>query len=151
PADLKPDFQRAVIDLSPGQVSPVTPMGRDFLILQRLTLEEANWLPSFNAGLEAFQSAHYEEAARHFMKALPYAEKLKPGDDRLEDNLHGLAESLRLQKKYTEADPIYRRYLALHWGGPGVPEVLDRFCSLLAQSYFRDSQFAEARTKFQEA
>ena len=43
----------------------------------------------------------------------------------LEDSLHGLAESYRLQKKYAEADPLYRRYLAIHWGGPSAPEVLD--------------------------
>ena len=119
--------------------------------MQRLTIEEANWIPSFNAGLEAFQNARYEEAERNFIRALPYAEKLKPADDRLEDNLHGLAEAYRLQKKYDEADPVYRRYLALHWGGPAVPEVLNSFCAVLALSYFRDSQFTQARTKFQDA
>ena len=150
-SDLKPDLQRIVMGLLPGQISAVTPIAGDFLILKRLTIEEANWIPSFNAGLEAFQNDRYEEAERNFIKALPYAEKLKPADDRLEDSLHGLAEAYRLQKKYAEADPVYRRYLALHWGGAAVPEVLDDFCTVLALSYFRDFQFTQARTKFQDA
>src|SRR5215472_10262920 len=42
PGDLKADLQRAVVELMPGQLSPVTPLGGDFLIIQRLTVEEAN-------------------------------------------------------------------------------------------------------------
>jgi len=148
--ELKADLQRAVTGLKPGQVSPVTSISGEFFILQRLTFEEANWMASYNAGLEAFQVARYEDASRIFWQALPYAEKLTPVDYRLEDNLHGLAEAYRLQKKYAEAEPFYRRYLALHWGGTSVTEVLDRFSALLALSYFQDSQFAEARRNFQE-
>ena len=138
--DLKPDLQRAVIGLKPGQVSPVTPLSGEFFLLQRLAFEEAKWMDLYNLGLRAFESSRYEEAAQNFSQALPYAEKLKPVDSRLEDNLHGLAEAYRLQKKYTDAEPFYRRYLALHWGGATVPEVLDRFSALLALSYFQDSQ-----------
>src|SRR5262245_24658805 len=124
--DLKADLQRIVSGLKPGQISPPNQVAGEFLILQRLTLDEANWIAPYNAGLAAFESAHYEDAAQKFSQALPYAEKLMPVDDRLEDNLHGLAEAYRLQKKYAEAEPVYRRYLGLHWGGAGAPEVLDR-------------------------
>src|SRR5262249_48991053 len=78
-------------------------------------------------------------------------EKLKPVDYRLEDSLHGLAETYRLQKKFAEAEPFYRRYLALHWGGSTAPEVLDRLSALLAVAYFQDSEFAERLRKFDEA
>ena len=153
-ADFKADLQRIVIGLKPGQISPPTAVGSEFLILQRLTPEEGNWIVSYNAGLAAFDSSRYEDAAQKFLQALPYAEKLRPVDDRLEDNLHGLAEAYRLQKKYADAEPLYRRYLALHWGGEGTPdvaEVLDRLSSLVAVAYFQDSQFEEARKKFNEA
>jgi len=150
-ADVKADLQRVVSGLKPGQISPATAIGGEFLILQRLTLEEANWIASYNAGLAAFESARYEDAAQHFLQAMPYAEKLTPVDDRLEDNLHGLAEAYRLQKKYAEAEPFYRRYLSVHWGGPNVPEVLDRFSALVALSYFKHSGFEEAHRKFREA
>jgi tetratricopeptide (TPR) repeat protein len=153
-ADLNDDLQRAVKGLTPGQISPVTSIGREFLILQRLTLDEVSWTGSYNAGLEAFQNQTYEEAAQKFLQALPYAEKLKPVDARLEDNLHGLAEAYRLQKKYADAEPFYRRYLALHWGGPSAPEevvdVLDRLSALVALSDFQDSQFEDARRKLFE-
>jgi tetratricopeptide (TPR) repeat protein len=150
-ADLKADLQRAIVPLKPGQISPVTRIGSEFLILQRLSLEEAKWISSYDAGFDAFQNGRYEEAAKKFLEALPYAEKLTPVDSRLEDNLRGLAEAYRIQKKYSEAEPLYRRYLVLHWGGSSAPDVLDRFSELLALSYFRDSQFAEARTKFFES
>jgi tetratricopeptide (TPR) repeat protein len=149
--DLNADLQRAVMQLMPGQISPVTRVGGEFLIIQRLTVEEANWIVSYDSGLDAFQNGRYEDAARHFLQSLPYAEKLVPVDPRLEDNLHGLAEAYRLQKKYAEAEPLYRRYLAIHWRGAKASEVLDRFSALLARSYFRDAQFVEARKKFEEA
>src|SRR5262249_45377840 len=136
-ADLKADLQRIVTGLKPGQISPATVIGSEFFLLQRLTSEEANWMASYNPGLAAFESARYEDAAQGFLQALPYAEKLTPVDERLEDNLHGLAEAYRLQKKYADAEPVYRRYLALHWGGPDAPEVLDRFSALVALSYFQ--------------
>jgi tetratricopeptide (TPR) repeat protein len=149
-ADLRPEFQRALDGLAAGEISAVTPVGGRYFILQRLTVEEANWIAPYNAGLEAFEKAGYEEAVRNFLQALPYAEKLTPVDYRLEDNLHGLAEAYRLQKKPAEAEPYYRRYLALHWGGPQASEVLDRFSALLALAYFEDSQLMEGRRKFQE-
>jgi tetratricopeptide (TPR) repeat protein len=163
--DLRAELQRAVTPLKPGAVSPVTLIGGEFLLIQRLTLEEATWTASYNAGLAAFESARYDDAAQKFLQALPYAEKLTPVDERLEDNLHGLAEAYRLQKKYADAEPVYRRYLALHWGGPGAGEaqarqraavievtaVLDGFSTLVALSHFQDSQFQEARRKFLEA
>jgi tetratricopeptide (TPR) repeat protein len=153
-ADLKADLQNIVTGLKPGQISPATAVGREFLILQRLTPEEASWIGSYNAGLAAFESARYDDAAQKFLQALPYAEKLRPVDDRLEDNLHGLAEAYRLQKKYADAEPLYRRYMAVHWGGPNAPELvelLDRLSMLVALAYFQDSQFLEARKKFNEA
>lgn len=150
-SDLNADLQRVVVGLAPGQISPVTSISGQFFLLQRLKLEEINWMASYNVGLEAFEKERYDEAAQKFLQALPYAEKLTPIDYRLEDNLHGLAESYRLHKKYAEAEPFYRRYLAIHWGGPRAPEVLDRLSMLVTLSYFQDSQFEEARGKFLEA
>ena len=121
------------------------------MLLQRLSLEETDWIVSNEAGLQAFQQGRYEEAAQSFQQAVERAGKLKPVDYRIEDSLHGLAETYRLQKKYSEAEPVYRRYLALHWGGPNAPEVIDRLSALLAVAYFRDSDFAETRRKFEEA
>jgi tetratricopeptide (TPR) repeat protein len=150
-ADLKPEFQRALDGVAPSQTSKVTPIGGEFVLLQRLSLEEVNWTASNNAGLQAFRQGRYEEAAQSFRQAVQYAEKLVPVDYRLEDSLHGLAESYRLEKKYAEAIPFYRRYLAIQWGGANAPEVLEQFSALIALSYFRDAQFEETLRKFTEA
>jgi tetratricopeptide (TPR) repeat protein len=149
--DLKPELQQALNGVAPGQTSKVTPVDGGFILLQRLGLDEANWSSANDAGLQAFRQGRYDEAAKSFQEAVQYAEKLKPTDYRLEDSLHGLAESNRLQKKYAEALPVYRRYLAMHWGGTNAPDVLDQFSALIALSYFPDSQFAETLRKFKEA
>jgi tetratricopeptide (TPR) repeat protein len=150
-ADLNPDFQQGLQGLQPGQVSAVIPRGREHVLLQRLAPDEANWISSNEAGFQAFEKERYDDAAKNFQEAVQSAEKLTPIDERLADSLHGLAESYRMQKKYTEAEPVYRRYLAIRWGGPTAPDVVDRFSALLAVAYFRDARFTETVRGFEEA
>jgi tetratricopeptide (TPR) repeat protein len=149
--DLKPELQRALNGLAPGDISVVTPLDGEFALFQRLSMEEVNWAISHDAGIQAFEQRRYDAAAQSFLQAVQYAEKLTPADYRLADSLHGLAETYRLQKKYNEAEPVYRRYIAAHWGGSSAPEVLDRCSALIAVTYFRDSSFDETLRKFQEA
>jgi tetratricopeptide (TPR) repeat protein len=149
--DLKPDLQGVLKGLAPGRISAVTPLDGQFALFQRLTVEEIDWVVSNDAGIQAFEQRHYDEAAQSFRQAVQYAEKLTPADYRLEDSLHGLAETYRLQKKYNDAEPVYRRYIAAHWGGSSAPEVLDRCSALIAITYFHDSSFDETLRKFQEA
>ena len=149
--DLKPELQRAVNGLAPGRISADTPLDGEFALFQRLSMEEVNWVVSNDAGIQAFEQRRYDAAAQKFQLAVQYAEKLTPADYRLEDSLHGLAETYRLQKKYNEAEPVYRRYIAAHWGGSSAPEVLDRCSALIAVTYFRDPAFDETLRKFQEA
>jgi len=150
-SDLKPELQRALNGLAPGRISAVTPLDGEFALFQRLSMDEVNWVVSNDAGIQAFDQRRYDAAAQSFQQAVQYAEKLTPVDYRLEESLHGLAESYRLQKKYNEAEPVYRRYIAAHWGGSSAPEVLDRCAALIAVTYFRDSSFDETLRKFQEA
>src|SRR5439155_1747828 len=46
PTDLKPELQRALEGLASGQISAVTRLGDDFVLLQRLSLEETDWIVS---------------------------------------------------------------------------------------------------------
>jgi tetratricopeptide (TPR) repeat protein len=149
--ELRPELVHALEGLTAGQISSITRLGNEFALLQRLSLDETDWIVSNEAGLKAFQEGRYEEAAQNFRQAVERAGKLKPQDYRIEDSLHGLAETYRLQKKYSEAEPVYRRYLALHWGGPNAPEVIDRLSALLAVAYFRDSEFTDTVRRFEEA
>ena len=150
PTDLKAELQQALKGLAPGRISAVTPLDGGFALFQRLSMEEVNWVVSNDAGIQAFDQRRYDAAAQGFQQAVQYAEKL-PADYRIEDSLHGLAEAYRLQKKYNEAEPVYRRYIAAHWAGSSAPEVLDRCSALIAVTYFRDSGFDETLRKFQEA
>jgi tetratricopeptide (TPR) repeat protein len=149
--ELRPELVHALEGLTASQISSITRLGNEFALLQRLSLDETDWIVSNEAGLKAFQQGRYEEAAQNFRQAVERAGKLKPQDYRIEDSLHGLAETYRLQKKYSEAEPVYRRYLALHWGGPNAPEVIDRLSALLAVAYFRDSEFTDTVRRFEEA
>jgi tetratricopeptide (TPR) repeat protein len=150
PSDLTPELQRALDRLAAGQISAVIAIGGDYALLQRMSVEETNWVVAQDAGLQAFQRDRYEEAAQHFTRAVAAAEKLNGMVQHLEDSLHGLAESYRGQRKYAEAEPVFRRYIGVRWGGRGVPEMLDRFSTLLAQSFFKDSEFDAAFRKFAE-
>jgi tetratricopeptide (TPR) repeat protein len=149
-SDLKPELQRALGGLAPGRISAVTEFDGGFALFQRLNAEEVGWVVSNDAGIQAFEQHRYDAAAQSFQQAVQYAEKLMPADYRLEDSLHGLAETYRLQKKYNEAEPVYRRYIAAHWGGSNAPDVLDRCSALMAVTYFRDSAFDETLRKFQD-
>jgi tetratricopeptide (TPR) repeat protein len=151
PSDLTPELQRALNGLAPGQISAVTRLGGDYVLLQRMSVEETNWVVAQDAGLQAFQRNQFEEAAQHFKQAVEYGEKLTGMVHHLEDSLHALAETYGSQRKYAEAEPVYRRYIAVRWGGPGVPQLVDSFSTLLAQSFFKDSQFDEAFRKFEQA
>ena len=60
-SDLKPEFQRALDGLPPGRVSPVTRVDGEFVLLQRLNPDEANWTASNDAGLQAIDQGRYED------------------------------------------------------------------------------------------
>jgi len=149
--DLRSEFQRALDGLAPGQVSAVTRVGNQFVLLERVSVEEVNWTSAMDAGVQAFRNGRYAEAEPRFREAVQYAETFTGGSDRLEDSLHNLAETYRALKKYAEAEPVYRRYLATRWGGPAAPEVLDCFAALLATAYFRDSQFPQVLRDFEQS
>jgi tetratricopeptide (TPR) repeat protein len=150
PSDLTPDLQRALNGLAPGQISAVTRLGGDYVLLQRMSVEETNWVAAQDAGIQTFERNQFEEAAQHFKQAVAYGEKLTGMGHHLEDSLHALAEAYRGQRKYAEAEPVYRRYIAVRWGGQRVPELVDNFATLLAQAFFKDSQFNDAFRTFEQ-
>ena len=52
PSQLRPEFQAALADLQPGQVSPVIRLGREFALLQRLTDSELGTVEKSRAASE---------------------------------------------------------------------------------------------------
>ncbi len=71
------------------------------------------WEKSIAAGMEAYQQARYGEAERQFKAALREAENFGEQDPRFATSLNNLAELYRAQGNYTEAEPLYKRSLAI--------------------------------------
>ncbi len=71
---------------------------------------------------------NYVEGEKHFRAALKAAEGFGPEDPRLAASLGGLAEVLRLQGRYAEAEPLYKRALAINEMALGPEHPHSRAC-----------------------
>jgi tetratricopeptide (TPR) repeat protein len=86
---------------------------------------EKEWQGYIDKGKQAYQGGDYKAAVLSFAAALKEAEAFGPGDPRLATSLNGLAEVYRAQGHYTEAEPLYKRALAI-WEkafGPDHPDT----------------------------
>ncbi len=98
--------------------------------------QETRWDSIMDGAVEAYQQADYAQAEKLFLAALKEAEKFGDQDPRLAASLNNLAELYRAQGKYTQAEPLYRRALAI-WEktlGPEHPDVatdLENYAALL--------------------
>lgn len=63
------------------------------------------------AGQQAMGQGRAAEAEAHFRSALQEAEKLGPMDGKVVTSLNSLANCLRQQSKYAEAEPLYVKAL----------------------------------------
>lgn len=70
------------------------------------TWEELN-----RKGLSAYHESRYEEAEKHFLKAVKLAENSSEGGHRLYFSLNQLAEVYRIQSKFTEAEQVLKQLL----------------------------------------
>jgi tetratricopeptide (TPR) repeat protein len=98
-------------------------------------LAQDSWWESYiAAGQEAYQRADYAEADNQFMAALKQAEGFGPQDPRLATSLNGLAALYRSLGRYTEAEPLHKRALAIREKalGPDHPDVARSLNNLAA-------------------
>ncbi len=110
------------------------PLGRSVpvFVAELAGLDPAShWEELIAAGEKAYQQARYAEAEQQFKPALKEAETFGPEDRRLATSLNNLAELYNLealyytQGKYAQAEPRYKRALAI-WDkalGPEHPNV----------------------------
>ena len=92
------------------------------------------WDTTTSAGLEAYEQGRFGEAEEYLSAALKEAENSGPGDPHLATSLNNLAPLYRTQGKHAEAEPLYKRALAIFEKTPlrqqlealGVP-VIDDF------------------------
>jgi tetratricopeptide (TPR) repeat protein len=88
------------------------------------------------AGQQAMSQGKQAEAEKHFLLAVGEAEKLGEKDARLATSLNNLANCLRSQGRYDEADPVYKRAIEAKEksDGPfseGLVSILENYATML--------------------
>ena len=107
------------------------------------------WETYMAAGAKAYQQGNYPEAEKQFGAALKEAEGFGPQDPRLAKNLNNLAELSRAQGKYTDAEPLHKRALAINEKvlGPEHPRVATSLNNL-AELYQAQGRDAAAEPRY---
>ncbi len=114
---------------------------------------KTKWESYMAAGAEAYQQDNYPEAEKQWAAAVMEAEGFGPQDPRAATSLNNLAAVYHLQGKYAEAEPLYKRSLAIREKslGPGHPLVaqsLENYAALLRKTGRSDEATEmEARAK----
>jgi len=122
------------------------------LYLKTVFLPDGNWEKYHDAGWTAFKEKNYAEAEKHFLDALKEAGKFPHDDPRLRLNLNSLAETYRVQARYNEAEPFFKRLLAIDERAL-EPEHPSLAASLnnLANNYRVLGKYAEAEPLYKRA
>ncbi len=110
------------------------------------------WQSHMDAGDQAYQQGNYAEAEKQLVGALKEAEGFGPQDPRLATSLNNLGLVYDAQGKYTEAEPLYKRSLAI-WEKALGPEHPDVATSLnnLAELYRGQGKYADADPLYNRA
>jgi len=88
------------------------------------------------AGQQAMAQGKQGEAEKHFQLAVAEAEKMGEKDPKLATSLNNLANCLRAQGRYEEADPAYKRAIMAKEksDGPfseGLVSILENYATML--------------------
>jgi tetratricopeptide (TPR) repeat protein len=102
------------------------------ILIAATALADTSWGRHMDAGEWAFARRNFEAAEAEFRAALEIAEKLPPGDIRLEESLRSLGLVYEYQSRYDEAQPLFLLLLAAqeHRLGPNSPELLDTLAAV---------------------
>ena len=122
------------------------------LVSTHASAQSTPWETSTAAGLQAYQQGRYGEAEEYFSAALKGAENFGPEDPHLATSLNNLAVLYRTQSKYTEAEPLYQRALAIREKalGPEHPHVATSLNNL-AFLYYTQGKYAVAEPFYQRS
>ena len=114
--------------------------------------QSTSWEVSNAAGIQAYRQARYAQAEEAWLAALKEAESFGPQDPRLATSLDNLGVLYAWQSRYAEAEPLYRRALAIDEKalGPVHPRVATRLNNL-AVLYASQSRYAESEPLHQRA
>jgi tetratricopeptide (TPR) repeat protein len=110
------------------------------------------WQQHLQEGARALEQGHYVEANRLLELARQEAEGFGSNDVRLASSLEILAELYRAQKRYGDAEPLYRRALAIREKSQG-PEhsAVAETLSGLGDLYRAEGRYADAEPLYRRA
>ena len=113
---------------------------------------EADWKAHMEAGRSAYQRGDSRGATSSFAAALKEAEKFGETDPRFATTINNLALMYEQQGRHAEAEPLYRRSLAIHEKalGPEHPNV-GAALNNLAELYKSQGRYAEAEPLYRRA
>jgi len=151
-SDLSAGYRQALSGLTAGQISPVTRTGQSFVILQMLGLEESRWIEYTDAGLIALGEGRTGDAEAQLERAVAEAEKMGPGDYRLNVSLSTLGGVYRAVGNYDEAERLYRRALGVIESavGTGHPDYATGLGNL-ARVFREKGDFPAAEAMLEQA
>jgi tetratricopeptide (TPR) repeat protein len=112
----------------------------------------SDWRMHIHLGIAAQKQGHYADAEESFLSALEAAEKFGPEDTRLATTLNDLAAVYYNQGKYAQAEPLYKRALAIKEKalGPEHPVVATSLNNLAAL-YDTQGKYAQAEPLYKRA
>ncbi len=99
-----------------------------------VSAQETIWETYNQDGKKAYEAGRYTEAEKLLKLALAEAEKFGSSDPRMATSLNNLAALYDTQGKYDQAEPLYRRSLAIREKalGPDHPDVATSLNNLAA-------------------
>ena len=111
-----------------------------------------SWEMHNTAGQEAYEQGRYTDAEKAWLAALKEAESFAPEAPRLALSLNNLANVYHSQGKYAEAEPLYKRALAIveKAFGQEHPNVATSLNNL-GGVYVAQGKYAEADPLFKRA
>jgi len=114
--------------------------------------QDRAWQSYIDAAVEAYVEGDYAEARKQFERAVKTAEAFGLEDPRLATSLNGLAETYRAQGHYAEAEPLYKRSLAIREKTlrPDHPDIIQSLNNL-AGLYHAQGRKAEAELLLKRA
>jgi tetratricopeptide (TPR) repeat protein len=117
---------------------------------QALQLQPDNPVYLNAAGKLSWTLGHYPESEKLLKRALELREKsLKPDDPDIGQSLNNLALLYEVQEKYSEAEPLFRRALAI-WEKSEHPDVVASLNNLAAL-YYAQGRYGEAEPLYRRA
>ncbi len=114
--------------------------------------QQETWERHIQAGLAAYAQGNFGEAFTQTKAALEAAKVFGPDDIRLATTLNVLANVYLIQGKYAEAEPLYKRALAIREKALG-PEhlVVAQSLNNLAELYRVQGKYAEAEPLYKRS